>query len=164
MADKNDQQKEPLDTTRGKQKKEVKVAEKPKKSASSGKFKDIIEKIENLSALELSQLVKDLEEKFGVTATPAMAAAPAPAGGSGNDEDKEEEKAIVTIMLTAPGEQKINSIKAIREVTDLGLKEAKDLVDASASEPKEVKKEVKKEEADEIKKKLEAAGAKVEFK
>lgn len=116
------------------------------------KFQDIISKIESLSVVELAELVKTLEEKFGVSA--AMAA-PASAEAAGK-----EEKTSFNVFLKATGEQKINVIKAIREITTLGLKEAKDLVDGA---PKMVKEGVKKEEAEEMKKKLETAGAIVEL-
>lgn len=118
-----------------------------------------IETIEKMSVLELSELVKALEEKFGVSAAmPVMAGvAAAPAG----EEEKKEEKTTFTVELTAAGGQKINVIKALREVTTLGLKEAKDLVEAA---PKVVKEGVAKEEAEEVKKKLEAAGATVSIK
>ena len=121
----------------------------------SEKFHDIITKIESLTALELSELVKALEEKFGISAAaPITATGPSMGGGQA------EEKTAFNVMLKASGEKKINVIKVIREVTTLGLKEAKDLVDAA---PKMVKEGVKKEEADEIKKKLEAAGGQAEI-
>ncbi|MBI4094502.1 MAG: 50S ribosomal protein L7/L12 [Candidatus Liptonbacteria bacterium] len=117
------------------------------------KFNDIITKIEGLTALELAELVKTLEEKFGISA-----AAPVAAGGGAAA--AAEEKTAFNVILKSGGEQKINVIKAIREVTTLGLKEAKDLVDGA---PKTVKEGEKKEEAEEIKKKLEAAGGKAEI-
>jgi len=117
------------------------------------KFEDIISKIESLTALELADLIKALEEKFGVTA--AMPMASAQGGGAAA-----EEKTSFNVFLKAAGEQKINVIKAVKEATGLGLKEAKDLVDAA---PKMVKEGLKKEEADELKKKLEEAGAVVEL-
>ena len=120
----------------------------------SEKFHDIITKIESLTALELSELVKALEEKFGISA-----AAPVAAGG-GAAAAPDEEKTVFNVMLKSSGEKKINVIKVIREVTTLGLKEAKDLVDGA---PKMVKEGVKKEEAEEIKKKLEAAGGQAEI-
>ncbi len=117
------------------------------------KFDDLITKIGSLTVVEMAELVKALEEKFGISAAAPVAAggAAAPAG---------EEKTAFNIILKASGEQKLAVIKVIREVTTLGLKEAKDLVDGA---PKTVKENVKKEEADEIKKKLETAGAKVEI-
>ncbi len=116
------------------------------------KFSDIISKIESLTALELAELVKALEEKFGISAAaPVAAAGPAVAA---------EEKTAFNVLLKSGGEQKINVIKVIREVTTLGLKEAKDLVDGA---PKMIKEGVKKEEAEEIKKKIEAAGGQAEI-
>ncbi len=118
----------------------------------------IIEDLSSLTVVEAAELSKQLEEKWGVTAAAAVAAAPA-AGGAGAA--PAEEKSEFTIMLTAAGDKKINVIKEIRAVTSLGLKEAKDLVEGA---PKEVKSGVNKKEAEEIKAKLEAAGAKVELK
>lgn len=118
------------------------------------KFQDIISKVESMTVLELSELVKALEEKFGVSAA-AMAVAGPAAGAAA------AEKTSWDVVLTAGGEQKINVIKVVKEATGLGLKEAKDLVDGA---PKEVKKGMKKDEAEELKKKLEAAGAAVELK
>ena len=116
----------------------------------------IIEKLSSLTVVEAAELSKQLEEKWGVTAA-AVAAAPAAGAEAAPAEEKDE----FTIVLTAAGDKKINVIKEIRTVTTLGLKEAKDLVEAA---PKEVKTGVNKKEAEEIKKKLEAAGAKVELK
>jgi len=115
----------------------------------------IIDDLSSLTVVEAAELSKQLEEKWGVTAATAVAAAPA--AGAAPVEEKDE----FTIMLTAAGDKKINVIKEIRAVTALGLKEAKDLVEGA---PKEVKSGVNKKEAEEIKKKLEAAGAKVELK
>lgn len=120
------------------------------------KFNDIIEKIEKLTVVELAELVKTLEEKFGVSASAVAAATPAAAGGSTGG----EEKTSFDIILKSAGEQKINVIKVIKEITGLGLKESKDLVDGA---PKPVKQGLKKEEADELKKKLEEVGAVVEL-
>ena len=118
----------------------------------------IIDDLSGLTVVEAAELSKQLEEKWGVTAASAVTAAPIPsAAGSAPAEEKDE----FTIMLTAAGDKKINVIKEIRSVTALGLKEAKDLVEGA---PKEVKTGVNKKEAEEIKKKLEAAGAKVELK
>ena len=116
----------------------------------------IIENLSSLTVVEAAELSKQLEEKWGVTAS-AVAAAPAVTGGAEQAEEKDE----FTIMLTAAGDKKINVIKEVRACTSLGLKEAKDLVEGA---PKEVKSGVNKKEAEEIKKKLEAAGAKVELK
>ena len=115
------------------------------------KHNDLISKIEALTVVELAELVKTLEEKFGISA-----AAPAAAGGAAAA--PAEEKDTFNVVLKAAGDQKLNVIKAVREVTTLGLKEAKDLVEGA---PKTVKEGVKKEEAAEMKKKLEAAGATV---
>ena len=117
----------------------------------------IIENLSSLTVVEAAELSKQLEEKWGVTAAVAVAAAPA----AGAEAEPAEEKDEFTIVLTAAGDKKINVIKEIRTVTTLGLKEAKDLVESA---PKEVKAGVNKKEAEEIKKKLEAAGAKVELK
>ena len=121
----------------------------------------ILEAISNMSVLELSQLIKDVEEKFGVSAAAAVAVA-APAGGAAaGGAAKAEEKTEFTVVLTATGDNKVNVIKAVREVTSLGLKEAKDLVDGA---PKPVKEGVSKADADAVAKKLTDAGAKVEIK
>ena len=118
----------------------------------------IIEDLSNLTVVEAAELSKQLEEKWGVTAAAAVAAAPA-AGVAGAA--PAEEKSEFTVVLASAGDKKINVIKEIRGVTSLGLKEAKDLVEGA---PKEVKAGVNKKEAEEIKAKLEAAGAKVELK
>ena len=118
----------------------------------------LIEQIENMSVLDLAGLVKDLEEKFGVSAA-AMAAPAAVAGGGAAAE--EEEQAEFDVVLTTFGDKKINVIKMVREVTSLGLKEAKELVD---NLPKPVKEGLGKEEAEELKAKFEGAGAQVELK
>ena len=117
----------------------------------------IIEDLSSLTVVEAAELSKQLEEKWGVSAAAAVAAAPAAAGGAAPAEEKSE----FTIILSSAGDKKINVIKEIRAVTSLGLKEAKDLVEGA---PKEVKSGVNKKEAEEIKAKLEAAGAKVELK
>ncbi|MEK7482105.1 MAG: 50S ribosomal protein L7/L12 [Patescibacteria group bacterium] len=118
------------------------------------KFKDIIEKVEKLTVVELAELIKALEEKFGVSA--AMPVAAGAVAGAG----VVEEKTSFNVILKSAGEQKINVIKAVKEATGLGLKEAKDLVDGA---PKPIKEGLKKEEAEEFKKKLEAAGATAEL-
>jgi len=118
----------------------------------------ILEAVSKLTVLELSQLIKDMEQKFGVSAAAAVAAA-APAAAAGAA--KAEEQTEFTVMLTAIGDNKVNVIKAVREVTSLGLKEAKDLVDGA---PKPVKEGVSKADADAIAKKLTDAGAKAEIK
>jgi large subunit ribosomal protein L7/L12 len=121
------------------------------------KFDEIIEKIEKLSVLELSELVKALEEKFGVSAAMPVAAGGGVAATGGA---AAEEKTSFDVILKSAGEQKINVIKVVKEATGLGLKEAKDLVDGA---PKPVKQGVKKEEAEELKKKLEEVGAVAEI-
>ena len=115
----------------------------------------IIDDLSSLTVVEAAELSKQLEEKWGVTAAPAVAAAPVAVA------EAAEEKDEFTIMLTAAGDKKINVIKEVRACTSLGLKEAKDLVEGA---PKEIKSGVNKKEAEEIKAKLEAAGAKVELK
>jgi len=125
-----------------------------------GKFKDLVGNIEKLSVMDLAELVKILEEKFGVSAQmPVAVAAPAAAGAEPAEE--KEEQTTFNVELTEAGANKIGVIKAIREIIQIGLKEAKDLVDGA---PKMVKEGVGKEEAGEVKKKLEAAGAKVALK
>jgi len=120
---------------------------------------EILDAISSMTVLELSQLIKDMEEKFGVSAAAAAVAVAAPAAGAAAA--AVEEKTEFTVVLAAAGENKVNTIKAVREVTGLGLKEAKDLVDGA---PKPVKEGVIKADAEAIKKKLEEAGAKVEVK
>ena len=115
----------------------------------------IIDDLSSLTVVEAAELSKQLEDKWGVTA--AAAVAPAPAAGAAPAEEKDE----FTVVLVAAGDKKINVIKEVRAVTSLGLKEAKDLVEGA---PKEIKSGVNKKEAEEIKQKLEAAGAKVELK
>jgi large subunit ribosomal protein L7/L12 len=121
---------------------------------------EILDKIGAMSVLELSELIKAMEEKFGVSAAAAVAVA-APAAGGGAAAAPAEEKTEFTVVLAAFGENKVNVIKAVREITGLGLKEAKDLVDGA---PKPVKEGIPKADAEAAKKKLEDAGAKVEIK
>src|SRR3954470_20188910 len=118
----------------------------------------VVSFIENMSVLELSQLVKDLEAKFGVSAAAPVAVAAAGGAAAG---PAAEAKTEFTVVLSAAGDKKINVIKEVRAITGLGLKEAKDLVEGA---PKPLKESVSKQEAEEIKKKLEAEGAKVEIK
>ncbi len=127
---------------------------------AGAKLEDLIKSIEGMTVLELADLVKALEEKFDVKANMPMMAAPAAAGGAGAVA-AQEEKTIFNVVLVSAGMNKIAVIKEVRAMTSLGLKEAKDLVDAA---PKPVKENVPKEEAQEMKKKLEAAGATVELK
>lgn len=123
---------------------------------------EILKSVEEMSVLELSELVGALEEKFGVTALPAVASAQVGAPGASASEEPKEEQTVFNVMLTAAGDNKIGAIKAVRElVPTLGLQEAKTLVESA---PKEVLTGVNKAAAEEAKKKLEAAGAKVELK
>ncbi|MDH5633167.1 MAG: 50S ribosomal protein L7/L12 [Gammaproteobacteria bacterium] len=121
---------------------------------------DILESISNMTVLELSQLIKDMEEKFGVSAAAATVAVAAPAGGDAGAAAAEE-KDEFDVVLTEAGANKVSVIKAVRAVTSLGLKEAKDLVESA---PATVKEAAAKAEAEDMKKQLEAAGAKVELK
>ncbi|MBE3583638.1 MAG: 50S ribosomal protein L7/L12 [Limnochordaceae bacterium] len=122
---------------------------------------ELISAIEQMSVLELNELVKALEEKFGVSAAAPVAVAAAPVAGAAAAAPAQEEKTEFDVILTAAGDKKIQVIKVVRELTGLGLKEAKDLVDGV---PKPVKQGVPKDQAEEIKKKLEEAGATVEVK
>jgi len=153
------------------EKKEAKPAaekkeEAPKKSAAkkaasgSKNIEEILSAVENMTVLELSELVKALEEKFEVSAQAMVAAAPA-AGGAAAGAAPAEEKSEFDVELKSPGQKKIEVIKAVRQITSLGLKEAKALVDKA---PNVVKEKVSQEEADKIKKQLEDAGAEVELK
>ena len=123
---------------------------------------EILDAISNMTVLELSELLKDFEEKFGVTAAAPVAVAAAPAaGGGGAAAAEEEEKDSFDVILTAAGDKKIQVIKEVRALTNLGLKEAKDLVDGA---PKPVLENVNKDDAEKAKAQLEAAGATVELK
>ena len=123
---------------------------------------EIVEAISNMTLLEVAELVKKLEEKFGVSAAAVVAAAPAAvAGAPAGPAPAAEEKTEFTVILKSAGANKINVIKVVREITGLGLKEAKDLVDSA---PKPVKEGIPKEEAEKIAKKLQEAGAEVEIK
>lgn len=135
------------------EKKEVAVPEK---------FKKLVEEIEKMSVLDLSELVKILEDKFGVSAAaPVMMAGAGVSATGAEGESAAEEKSSFDIEITSAGDKKIAVIKVVREITEVGLKDAKDLVDAA---PKVVKEGVAKEEAEEIKKKLEEAGATITLK
>lgn len=135
------------------------MSEEMKNVEVPAKFQALVESIEKMSVLDLAELVKVLEDKFGVSAAaPAMMMA-APAAGAGAA--AAEEKSSFTVEITAAGDNKINVIKVVRELTGLGLKEAKDIVDAA---PKAVKENAPKAEAEDMKSKLEAAGAKVTLK
>ena len=127
---------------------------------ASEKVLNLIEEVKSLTVLELSELVTALEEEFGVSAAaPVAAVAAAPAAAAGGE--AAEEKSEFDVVLNAPGQEKIKVIKVVRDITGLGLKEAKELVDSA---PKAVKEGVSKEEAEEVKTKLEEAGAEVELK
>ena len=138
-------------------------AEEEKEVEVPDKFKSLVESIETLSVLELSELVKVLEDKFGVSAAAPMAMAVAPAAGGG-DAAGDTAKSSYTVELTAVGDQKIEVIKAVRDATGKGLKDAKDLVDAAASGAQVIKENTPSDEAQELKSKFEAAGASVELK
>ncbi len=139
---------------------EVQVEEQATKTeVNDPKIEEIMKSIEEMTVLQLSKLVKALEDRFGVTAAAPMAMAAAPAAGGA--EEAVEEQTEFDVILKAAGAQKIQVIKVVRSLTSLGLKEAKDLVDGA---PSEMKKGVTKEEAEEVKAKLEEAGAEVEIK
>ncbi len=143
------------------EKKEEVKEEKPQEEVEvPKKFEKLIKEIEEMSVLDLAELVKILEKKFNVSAqAPVAAVAAAPAEGAA-----EEGKSELTVILKGVGEKKIEVIKVVRDITGKGLKEAKDMVDAAGTEPQTIKEAVKKEEAEEMKKKFEAAGASVELK
>lgn len=151
-----------------KPKKEPKKEEKTKEVKVPEKFKKIVEEIEKMAVGDLAELVKILEKKFGVSAAPQVAApssGAAPAGAPAEaGAPAAEEKAVFNIELREVGAKKIDVIKVVRDITQKGLKESKDLVDAAEKEAQLIKENVKKEEAEEIKKKFEAVGAKVELK
>ncbi|MBT4516792.1 MAG: 50S ribosomal protein L7/L12 [Candidatus Komeilibacteria bacterium] len=136
---------------------EEKKTEEKKDVKVPAKFKSIVEEVEKMSVIDLSELVSILEDKFGVSAAAPVAMAAAPAGG----EEAAEEKSSFNVELTAAGDNKIGVIKAVREITQVGLKEAKDMVDGA---PVNVKEGVSKEEAEEMKKKLEDGGGTVTLK
>lgn len=161
MADKKEE------TKKEAPKKEAPEKEAPDAEESSEESKDlpelskeaekVLEMVEKMTVLELADLVKVMEEKFGVSAAAPVAMAAAPAAGDG---EAQEEKTSFTVVLKEAGNQKIPVIKAVREITELGLKEAKDLVESA---PKEIKSDVPKDEAEELKAKLEEVGATVEL-
>ncbi|MCD6500774.1 50S ribosomal protein L7/L12 [bacterium] len=138
--------------------------EKPKEVKVPEKFKKIVEEIEKMKVVDLAELVKILEEKFGVSAIPQVVSSSPAGGGAASTEAVAEEKTVFNIELQEVGAKKIEVIKVVRDITQKGLKESKDLVDAAEKEPQMIKENVKKEEAEEIKKKFEQAGAKVELK
>ena len=137
------------------------LEEKKETEVKSAVTVEILEKIEKLTVLELAELVKALEEKFGVSAAMSMAAPVAGTAANGSEEEKEEEKTSFNVILKEIGANKIKVIKEIRTITALGLKESKDLVEGA---PNTVKENVDKKEAGEIKQKLEAVGAVAEIK
>ena len=126
----------------------------------SAKREDVLKYLEEANMIEISELVKDIEEKFGVTAAVPVAAA-APGAAAGDDAGAAAEKSTMDVVLTAAGQSKIGVIKVVRAITSLGLKEAKELVDSA---PKAIKEGASKEEAEDIKSQLEEAGASVELK
>jgi len=140
------------------------MADEEKKVEVPEKFKSLVESIEKLSVLELSELVHILEDKFGVSAAAPAIVAAAPSGNGNGAEEAADEKSSFNVVLVTVGDKKIEVIKAVRDATEKGLKEAKDLVDETASGAQTIKEGVPKEEAEELKKKLEAAGATVELK
>jgi len=142
---------------------EKKEEKTEKKVEVPEKFKKLVEDIEKMSVLDLAELVKILEKKFGVSAAAPVAVA-APAAPAAAGAAPAEEKSAFNVVLTTVGDKKIEVIKVVRDATQKGLKEAKDLVDAAAAGPQVVKENAKKEEAEDLKKKFEAAGAKVELK
>jgi large subunit ribosomal protein L7/L12 len=125
------------------------------------KKEDVLTYLEKASMLEISELIKDIEDKFGVTAAAPVAVAPGPAAGGAAPAEAAEEKTEFDVVLTSSGEKKIQVIKVVRAITNLGLKEAKDLVDNA---PNTIKEGVTKAEAEDVKKQIEEAGGTVEFK
>jgi len=146
-----------------KEEKEEEKKEEVKEVKIPEKFKKLVDEIGKMSVLDLAELVKVLEKKFGVSAASPVAAVAVPAGAVPGA-DTAEEKSVFNVVLTVVGDKKIEVIKVVRDIAGKGLKEAKDLVDAAASGPQMVKENAKKEEAEDMKKKFEAAGAKVELK
>ncbi len=141
-------------------KEEITTADEKSEVVVPEKFKSLVEEIEKMSVLDLSELVKILEDKLGVSAAaPAMMMGAMP--GAGGGEEAVEEKSEFDVELTGIGDNKIAVIKVVKEITELGLKEAKDMVDGA---PKVIKEKIKKEEAEEIKKKIEEAGGQVTLK
>jgi large subunit ribosomal protein L7/L12 len=147
------------DDTKG-EPKEAKSGTDKSSTPVPAKFKKLVEEVEQLSVLELSELVKVLEDRFGVSAAAPVAVAAAPAGGGGGEAEEASEKAEFNVVLKDAGAKKIDVIKAVREISGLGLAESKAVADGA---PKTVVEKVKKEEAEEAKTKLEAAGATVEL-
>ncbi len=177
MAEEKNKKEEVKNTEEEKDQKEESVKEEKKDDSSEKegseeevevpeKFADLVQKIENLSVLELSELVKILEKKFGVSASApaAVAVAPGAAGNGGDQGEGEEEKSEYAIHLKGVGDKKIEVIKAVRTITEQGLKEAKDLVDAAVDSPQVVKEGVATEDAKKAEQILKDAGAVVELK
>lgn len=152
--------KEPKEEPKG----EVKKEAKEKKVEIPSKFKKLVDEIEKMPVIDLAELVKILEKKFGVSASAPVAVQAATGPAQAGDQGDAEEKLEFNIQLISVGDKKIEVIKAVRDVVGKGLKESKDLVDAAEKEPQMIKENVKKDEAEEIKKKFETAGAKVELK
>lgn len=154
---------EPKEAPKAEPKAEKTAKEKPKADVSLSKDAEkILDMVKKLSVMDMANLVKAMEEEFGVSAAAPVAVAAAPAAGAGGDgAGGDDEPAQVNVELTEAGGQKIAVIKAVREITQVGLKDAKDLVDSA---PKVIKENVPKKEADEMKAKLEEAGAKVTYK
>lgn len=164
MAEEKNTKEEVKEETPKEEPKKEEVKEETKEVEVPKKFAELVEKIENLSVLELSELVKVLEEKFGVSASAPVAVAAAPGAGGGNGEEESEEKSEYTIHLKGVGDKKIEVIKAVRTITEQGLKEAKDMVDAVAEGPQVVKEGVPAEDAKKAEQLLKDAGAVVELK
>jgi len=152
-------------TEETKQKAEIKKDDKEEKKEIEvpKHLKSIVKELEDIKLIDLAELVKVLEDKFGVSAVPVPVVA-VPTAGAPADGAEQGGKAMVNVVLTGAGEKKIEVIKAVKEITQKGLKECKDLVDAVASDPQIVKEKIKSEEAEEMKKKLEAAGATIELR
>jgi large subunit ribosomal protein L7/L12 len=150
-----------------KQQPSQKEEKKEEKVKIPKKFEGLIEEIEKMSVSDLAELVKILEKKFGVSSAPQMVVSQAPVTSGASSPGTgavSEEKSIFNVVLSSIGSKKIEVIKVVRDATGKGLKESKDLVDAAEKEPQTVKENVKKEEAEELKKKFEVAGAGVELK
>jgi len=160
MSEENKPQEEKKEESAAKTENKAEESKKEEVEVPS-KFKSLVEEIEKMSVLDLAELVKVLEDKFGVSAAAPVAVAAAGAPAAGDAGGAAEEKDSFNVELSDVGSNKISVIKAVREITQLGLKDAKDMVDSA---PKVIKEDVKKEEAEEIKKKLEEAGAKATLK
>ncbi len=144
--------------------KEEKTEETTEEVEIPKQFKKLVEEIEQMPVIELAELVKILEKKFGVSAAPTVVAGVAPVAGADGGDVGVEEKSSFNVELSVVGDKKIDVIKIVRDITQKGLKESKDLVDAAVSGPQMLRESVKKEEAEAIKKQFEDAGATVELK